>query len=64
MIMIIQWYAVCSMDDEGFCLAQNGSTLGLSIAQAIAVPCLNTNCSDSTCNSAVQSVRSMSIFSV
>ncbi len=46
----------CSMDDEGLCVTKNQTSLPM-IAQDLAVPCLNTDCSNSTCNSAVQDVR-------
>ncbi len=49
-------YAVCSMDDNGLCLAQNTTAFGVMVGEVIAGPCLNTNCSDPTCNSAVQEV--------
>ncbi len=52
------------MDDDGFCVVQNQTVLYQKIVTAIAEPCLNTNCSNATCNSAVQDVRSMIIFSV
>ncbi len=64
MISMVCGIAVCSMDDEGFCVTKNYTTLGSSIVQDFIAACLNTNCSESACNSAMQNVRSMSIFSV
>lgn len=55
--LITLFCIVCSMNDDGFCLAQNGTEIGVMVGEILAGPCLGVNCTDFDCYTALHNVN-------